>query len=112
MSQLEMINVDEALELIGGYEQIYKKLIKTFLENQKNLITEIKEAFTNGDHQEAIRLVHSCKGISKNLGASKLYDIAAQLEIAILNNDSYQNDYLQKFEVVFKKSYKELETLV
>jgi HPt (histidine-containing phosphotransfer) domain-containing protein len=112
MSKLKMINVDEALELIGGYEQIYKKLIKTFIENQKELIPQVKEALNENNLDEARRLVHSCKGISKNLGASHLYEIASQFEVAILNNVPYLNDYLQKFEMIFKQSYQELETLV
>ncbi|NLG81580.1 MAG: Hpt domain-containing protein [Bacilli bacterium] len=99
---LKVIDVEMALSLINGYESIYQKIIGSFMENQKNLIQTIKNLLPN-NLDEARRLVHSCKGISKNLGSLPLYDVSAKLEQAILNGNLELIDkYFQMFQQVFQ----------
>lgn len=113
-NNLEYINVGDALKLLGGYEQIYKKLVDTFIDNQKDLIYEVEEKLASNDRKEARRLVHSCKGISKNLGANRLYEESADFELAILNeeetNESLQS-YFIRFKEVFEMTYQELQEI-
>lgn len=102
-NNLKMIDVDMALDLMNGIEQIYYKVVQTFLQEQKNLIEEI-EASLSCNYDEARRLVHTCKGISKSIGSNPLYEISANLEDAILKqNKPLISVYFTKFKEVFKQ---------
>jgi HPt (histidine-containing phosphotransfer) domain-containing protein len=108
---LKVVDVNLALELISGYEQIYQKLILAFQENQSNLIEDIKKHLDN-DLNEARRLVHSCKGISKNIGSLPLYEVTSALESAIINRDSELiNIYFVKFQVIFEQVLVDLNNI-
>ena len=109
--KFEMVNVEAALELIGGYEQIYKKLVQSFLENQNRLVEDV-EAYLRTNQAEARRLVHSCKGIATNLGAFQLYEVTKELEVAIVNNDQPSiQAYFELFRTIFPKVYMELSSI-
>lgn len=106
------VDIDEALKLIGGYEEIYRKLVRAFLENQKELIAYIDERLSN-DLKEVRRAVHSVKGISQNLGAMRLYDVAHQLEKAIVDEVGMDviTIYYDEFKAVFLGTFEELKAI-
>lgn len=107
----EEVNVELALELLGGYEQVYKKLIESFLTNQEHLVDDIKKNLLT-NRIEARRLVHSCKGISKNIGAMSLYDITKDFEVAIIEEEeALIEKYMQEFEQVYTKVISELKSI-
>ncbi len=111
-SLLERVNVEEALELMDGYEQIYQKVVESFLDNQSHLIEEVRENYISNNYDEARRLVHSCKGIAPNLGAKSLHEIAKDLELAILNKDFKTIDKLfPQFKQIFNQVINELKTI-
>lgn len=105
---LKVIDVEMALSLINGYESIYQKIIGTFMENQKDLVETIKKLLPH-NLEEARRLVHSCKGISKNLGSLPLHEVSLKLEQAILDKDYKLIEvYFQEFEQVFRDVLRDL----
>lgn len=110
--QFEYINVHEALKLIGGYEDIYRKLVHAFIENQRDLIIRIEDRLEI-DRPEVRRLVHSIKGISQNLGAKQLYEISAKFEEAIINeaSDAILEGHFETFKDIFWKTYEELKLI-
>jgi HPt (histidine-containing phosphotransfer) domain-containing protein len=97
-SHLKFINVEEALELMGGYKQIYLKVIQQFIENNATIIEDL-EYHLKEDLKEARRLVHSCKGIARNIGSHDLYEVSKEFELAILNNEEkLTQEYLKQFK--------------
>ncbi|ERJ13023.1 Hpt domain-containing protein [Haloplasma contractile] len=110
----QSVNVDSALELLGGYKKIYNKIAEQFLENQRNLVSEIKFNLKNDyDLEEARRLVHSCKGISKNLGANQLYEISTKFEVAIIDQDKKMiKQHMKEFKKEFKVVLSELRKVI
>lgn len=110
-NDLKMIDVNMALDLMNGIEQVYFKVVQTFLEEQKNLIEEI-EASLACNYDEARRLVHTCKGISRSIGSNPLYEVSANLEDAIIKqNKTLISDYFAKFKEIFKQVVKDLNNL-
>lgn len=86
LSDLKVVDTNLALNLMGGCEQVYQKVIASFLVNQSQLIEEI-EKHLSSNLKEARRLVHSCKGISKNVGSEQLYEVARDFELALLSEN-------------------------
>lgn len=104
------VSVEDALKLIGGYEEIYRKLVHAFIENQRNLISTLDRKWSC-DRAEVRRMVHSIKGIAKNLGANPLYQAAIQLESALVEgaSDDELLSLYETFKTVFLNTYEELK---
>jgi len=75
------INADEALRRVGGNVDLYKRLLKRFLDG--NEIETLNKAFQDGEMEEAARLVHTIKGVSANLSLARIKAASEALELAI-----------------------------
>jgi len=72
------IDVDDALKRVGGNADLYKRLLKRFLDG--NDFESLDNAFKNNDIEEAARLAHTIKGVSANLSLIKVRDVSTDLE--------------------------------
>jgi PAS domain S-box-containing protein len=86
LPSLPGIDVEAGVARLGGSVKSYLRLLEKFAENQSGSIGEIKAAISTGDGKAAIRLAHSLKGVSGNIGAEGLFQAATELE-KVLNND-------------------------
>ena len=74
----EYIDVNDALNRIGGNEGLYKKLLTRFIEG--NYLDAICDAINKGDIEESARAAHTLKGVSANLSLVKIQSISLDLE--------------------------------
>ncbi len=74
------IDVDSALNRIGGRTGLLKELLGCFLVEFGDAEEKLKEYFEKEDIEQAGRLVHSIKGGSGNIGADALFAAATDLE--------------------------------
>ena len=74
------IDQDRGLSQLGGNAQLYHRLLVKFYEQYAAVDKQLEELIEKGEQEEAIRLVHSVKGVAGSLGAMKLFEIANQLE--------------------------------
>lgn len=74
------INVQEALEHLGGSVTLYRSLVKGFIEKYSDIDSDIKHALLEGDLEEAHRLAHSMKGLAGNLGTVGMQKTAKRLD--------------------------------
>ena len=70
---------------MGGNVNSYIKLLQKFSENQADAISGLSTALDSGDTEKAVRSAHTLKGVSGNIGATDLQNIAAKLENAIID---------------------------
>ncbi|MGA8492345.1 MAG: response regulator [Terriglobales bacterium] len=70
----------EALNRIGGDEQLLQELCQIFLEESPKLLQKLQQAVAAGDPGEVSRAAHSLKGESSYLGAGGTSQAARQLE--------------------------------
>lgn len=111
LNNLEEVDVKLALNMMGGYEVVYQKVVQSFLLNHQSVINGIKNNL-NYNKKEARRIVHSYKGISKNIGSEKLYEVSKEFEQVIIdNNEPLINDYFKIFEVIFNKVVNDLQKI-
>ncbi|BBC23868.1 response regulator [Pseudanabaena sp. ABRG5-3] len=87
----------EGLRRVMGKPSLYISILRKFVAGQQDFATQFKQALQNNDHQLAERLAHTLKGVSGNIGAGEIQQLAAALESAIKNQFSpHQIDHLLK----------------
>ena len=77
------LDVSAALGRFDGDGDLYLWVLRSFMENEANVPTEIAEELNAGDYKLAMRHVHTVKGIAGSMGAGKLEELALALEAAI-----------------------------
>jgi two-component system sensor histidine kinase/response regulator len=82
------IDTATALKRTGGNRKRYESLLQCFADTQALAVIDIRSALAANDSPTAIRLAHSLKGASANLGANALAQVAAKAEAAIDSNES------------------------
>lgn len=70
-------DTNTALERFLGKEELYIKFIKKFLDDKN--YAELKGFVEAADYENALKSVHTLKGVSGNLGFSPLFDITADM---------------------------------
>ncbi len=77
---VQRIYYDEALKKLGGDEKIYLDILKSYQEYAGDLIQKIKESSEKKDSKELQFHLHTLKGMSLNIGALTIADLAADAE--------------------------------
>jgi len=73
-------NKSEALDRIGGDEELLQELCQIFLDESPKLLQKVQQAVTAGDADAVMRAAHSLKGESSYLGAGGTSQAARLLE--------------------------------
>ncbi|HWR30193.1 MAG TPA: response regulator [Negativicutes bacterium] len=71
------------LKRVAGNLSLYRKLLRQYVSGQAGAAASIREMLKNGDATSGSRIAHSLKGVSGNIGATVIADIAAAIEAAI-----------------------------
>ena len=70
----------EALERLGGDEDLLRELCQIFLEESPKLLQQLREAIAGADPQAVVRAAHSLKGELGYMGAAGAAQAARELE--------------------------------
>ncbi len=70
----------EALDRLGGDEELLRELCQIFLEESPKLLQKLREAVALGDAEGTARAAHGLKGELSYLGAARASEVANQLE--------------------------------
>jgi len=73
-------DISDVLRRLGGNELLLRKLLTKFRDSYADCRMRLNGFLEISDLEEAYRLVHSIKGVSGNLGISKLYRLGSTLE--------------------------------
>ncbi|MDR5171082.1 response regulator [Methylobacillus flagellatus] len=84
--EIEGFNVPEALRRVAGNQELYRRLLRQFIQSQQGVPDQIRNALQEERRPDAVRLAHTLKGVAANLGAQALSDAAAGLEQALVEN--------------------------
>ncbi len=78
--KFKSINTNLGLEYMAGNLQLYKKILNSFYDKYKDLdekkLSQVKEK----SDEEFKTCIHTLKGLSKNIGAQNLHEIAIKLD--------------------------------
>ena len=79
----EILDWKEALGRVMQKRDLYCKLLRKFMEMEKDSAARISVALRNGDTDTARQAAHTVKGTAANLGAKALAAAALELEMAL-----------------------------
>jgi PAS domain S-box-containing protein len=82
---IDGIDFKAAMLITQNNTDLYLKLLKKFIDSKKNFVETFKKAQSSNDKTAPQREAHTLKGIAGNLGATKLYKVSMELEIACKN---------------------------
>jgi len=98
------INFELGLSYVAGNEDIYKRFLLKFYNNNKNFIDKYENAIHNKDYEQAEAMAHSMKGVAGYIGAEKISEMCKNLEQSIRDNDLKNIDtILSKLKSHFNK---------
>ena len=95
LPELPGIDTSLGMRVVGGNSELSYKLLILFRERNKNFGTRFKNALDGLDPAEAIREVHTLRGVAGNIGALRVQAAARALETAceladkIIINDKF-----------------------
>ena len=76
-----------ALIRLDGDDALLAIVVETYMDDFPLQLAKIKEALLGGDLTESRRVAHSIKGASANIGASRLRNVALEIEKKIKDSD-------------------------
>ena len=74
------LDAELGMRRVRGKTSLYLSMLRKYIANQENTTTELRVALDAGDLATAERIAHSAKGVSGNIGASELQDMAGNIE--------------------------------
>lgn len=88
LPDLPGLDTADGLARVGGNRAAYAKLLLKFAHNNASAVTDIRAALQQGDEERAVRLAHTLKGVSGNIGAQTLRSVFSDLETALKEKQS------------------------
>ena len=106
--EVQGINILDGLIRIGGSTTAYLKLLKAFANNNTRFKQNLLEAMEDNDLQKAVRMAHTLKGVSGNIGAMQLSALCRDLEAQLRK----ENPDMQKVNEHLKKTNTLLQQII
>jgi len=113
-SKLPGINIQDALNGLNIGRDVFKRILMGFLDNNKDTIKKIKEAFDKKDRATLLLLAHTLKGSAANIGADDLQEAALKLEAASREETGKPVAYslIENVETTLNQLLKSLQSIV
>ncbi|WP_229261976.1 hybrid sensor histidine kinase/response regulator [Duganella guangzhouensis] len=96
------INVDEAMERLGGHGALLSQLLGLFAHDFEASLQQIQHAIDSGELLHAAELVHRIRGAAGNLSANELFKTSSVLEDRLRAEAVSMADLLHAFVVTFE----------
>ncbi|QQX80909.1 PAS domain S-box protein [Shewanella sp. KX20019] len=78
------LDVDKGLQLVQNSVRLYKRILERFYTSQMHTAEQIELAISQGKTDDAIRYAHTLKGVSGNLCAPRLIEVAKAIETKLM----------------------------
>jgi len=105
MIMIDGVDVDKGISLTGGTVEYYLETLATFYNDGHERLGSISEYLKKRNISMYITNVHALKSASANIGANSVSEMAANLELAAINEDM---DFVEANNGPFLKAFEEL----
>jgi two-component system sensor histidine kinase/response regulator len=83
LPEIPGLDTNLGLKRVMGKKAFYVDMLKKYIDNQGQAPVQIRRSLDAGDYETAERQAHTAKGVSGNIGATQVQELAANLEKAI-----------------------------
>lgn len=111
--ELNGIDVKAALSRMGGNKDLYNRMLPKFIDSLASKGVLLRAFIANGDLHTASRELHSLKGLSSTMGATKISAEAAHGEKLLLKDISLQeaSQFIENFILLIEHQLPHLKAL-
>lgn len=102
-------DVDGAMRRFLNNEQLYKKCLKKLLDDKS--FESLKQAFDEGNCEEAFKAAHTMKGIVANLGLEKLHELVSPMVEKLRAGNLDIAEDLEQVGQVYQENYDIIEKM-
>ncbi|MGL6349463.1 MAG: response regulator [Aeromonas sp.] len=102
--QVAILDVQAALTRLGRDNETLQILFTLFMSEHKDDVWEIRAALRRQQHQVVSTLLHTLKGVSANISASRLHAVATELEGRLRQNEVLSDTDLEPLQQVFSQT--------
>jgi two-component system sensor histidine kinase/response regulator len=81
------LNLEQALKITNGDAGRLLKYLRRFRDEHTDEVRRVREFLQQGQHEDAVRAVHTLKGLLGTFGLAHLHGLAAELEAALRRHD-------------------------
>lgn len=111
--QIEGVDVVNGLKRVAGKQDLYFKLLKTFVDNYTGATAKAQKLVVEKNVPELAALLHTIAGVSGNIGITEIYELAHPISSELKTvsqeaNPTLNSSHLQKTIAVFTKLEKQL----
>jgi PAS domain S-box-containing protein len=107
---LEGISITEGLKRVNENKKLYQTLLFKFYNSNIDLIAQVKNAYNEGNEEDALRMIHTVKGVAGNIGAGSLYTKTVELEQRLKEKEFYDlNELLDNYRLSLEPVLKSIE---
>ena len=100
LPEISGIKVMEGLNRVAGNRQLYRNLLRQFVDKQADASEQVSVAIESGDLKLAERIAHTVKGVAGNLGIVEVQSVAQRLEKALRDGEESLSAPLAEFASV------------
>ena len=87
--RIDGVDTSQGLARTMGDRQLYFKLLRLFVQDQRNVVESIRDSLRKGDANLGERMAHTLKGVSGLIGA-EVHKLAARIELLIQSGQTVE----------------------
>lgn len=103
-----ILDLQDALKRLEQDKEALQILFKLFMSEHKDDLWEIRSALRRQQPEVASKLLHTLKGVSANISASRLQLVAGELEWRLRQNEVLSETDLEQLQQVFSQTREEV----
>ena len=104
---IEGLDQRSALERLLNNHDLYRSLLKRFVDDHSDFAERLHISLTQGRIEEANDSLHRFKSLAATLGAVRLQKLSIDLEVHLLNGDRWTGAY-ERFVIEFQRLLREV----
>ncbi|WP_429102272.1 response regulator [Aeromonas veronii] len=103
-----ILDLEDALKRLEQDKEALQILFKLFMSEHKDDLWEIRSALRRQQPEVASKLLHTLKGVSANISASRLQVVAGELEWRLRQNEVLSESDVEQLQQVFSQTREEV----
>lgn len=102
-------DIDGTMRRFLNNEALYKKCLKKFLDDSS--FEKLKEAYSDGNCNEAFKAAHTMKGFVSNLGINRIYELLIPMVEKLRSQNMDIGAEMAQLEELYADTYKIIEDI-